>query len=75
MSDASQDFVTKFLPIVDFVGPTRTLKLTSYGIVHYLLSAGLSKSFSQLIVPISNFCQYFFNRFCLVEKCEITLHS
>ena len=33
-------------------------------------SADLSKSFSQLIVSIFVFSHYFFNRFCLVEKCR-----
>ena len=33
------------------------LKLTSYGILHYLCLSDLSKSFSQLIVPIFIFSQ------------------
>ena len=36
------------------------LKLTSHGILHYLCSADQSKSFSQLIVSIFIFSQYFF---------------
>ena len=53
------------------------LKLTSHGILHYLCSADLSKSFSQLTVSLFIFSQYyyyFFNKFCPVEKCSVTLH-
>ena len=54
---------------MDFV-----LKLTSHCILHYLCPADLSKSFSQLIVPIFIFTQYFFfNRFCPVEKAPLTV--
>ena len=38
-----------------------TLKLTSQGILYYLWSADLSKSFFQLIVSILSFSQYSFN--------------
>ena len=48
------------------------LKLSSHGIKYYLCSADQSKSFSQLIVLIFIFSQYFFNRFCPVEKYEVT---
>ena len=37
------------------------LKLTSHGILHYLCSADLSKSFSQLLVSIFIFSQYVFS--------------
>ena len=40
------------------------LKLTSHGILHYLWSAELSKSFPQLISSIFTFLNIFFNRFC-----------
>ena len=58
------------------------LKLTSHGILIYLWSAYLSKSFSQLIVPIFklnvsiywSFFNNFFNRFCPEEKCVATPH-
>ena len=43
------------------------LELTSHGIFHYLWSADLSKSFSQLIVLIFTFLNTFFNRFESVE--------
>ena len=36
------------------------LKLTSYSILHYLSSAGLSTKFSQLVMSIFIFTQYFF---------------
>ena len=36
------------------------LNLTNHGILHYLCSADLLKSFSQLIVSIFIFSQYFF---------------
>ena len=36
------------------------LKLTSHGILHYLWSGDLSKSFSQLILSTFTFSQYFF---------------
>ena len=38
------------------------LKLTSHGILHYLRSADLSKSFPQLIMSIFIFSQYFFRQ-------------
>ena len=38
------------------------LKLTSHGILHYLCSADLSKSFFLLIVSIFIFSQYFFQQ-------------
>ena len=51
------------------------LKLTSHRILHYSWSADLSKSFSQLIMAIFIFFQYFFfNRFCPVERCGVTPH-
>ena len=37
-----------------------TLQLTSHDILHYLCSADLSKSFSQLLVSIVIFSQHFF---------------
>ena len=37
------------------------LKLKSHGILHYLLSAVLSKSSSQLIMSIFIFSEYFFH--------------
>ena len=52
------------------------LKLTSHDIMHYLWSADLSKSFSQLIVSIDcvniHLFPIFFNRFYWVEKCGVT---
>ena len=52
------------------------LKLTSHDILHYLWSADLSKSFSQLIVSIDcvniHLFPIFFNRFYWVEKCGVT---
>ena len=42
--------------------------------MHYLWSGDLSKSSSQFIMSIFTFFQYFFNRFCLVEKCGVALH-
>ena len=44
-----------------------------HGVLNYLWSVGLSKSFSQLIVSIYlSFLSIFFNIFCLVEKCWVT---
>ena len=51
-------------------GKVTVLKLTGHGILIYLCSVDQSKSFSQLIV----FSQCFFNRFCPMEKCGVTLH-
>ena len=51
---------------------TVLLKLTNHGIMHYLCSADLSKSFSQLIVPIIIFSQNFCNRFWPVDKWGFT---
>ena len=48
-----------YLFLTDF----STLNLTSHGIMHYLRSADLPKSFSQLIVSILIFSRYFFTRF------------
>ena len=42
---------------------TLKFKLTSHGILHYLWSADLSKSFSKLILPICIFSRYFSNIF------------
>ena len=54
------------------------LKLTSHDIMHYLWSADLSKSFSQLIVSIdcvnTHLFPIFFNRFYWVEKCGLPPH-
>ena len=64
------------------------LMFTSHGILHCLWSVDLKKSFSQLILSILIFSQYFFqqlllififiniffNRFCLVEKFGVTSH-
>ena len=47
------------------------LKLTSHGILHYLCSVDLSKSFSELIVQYLSFLNIFFNRFCPVEECGV----
>ena len=38
---------------------TESLKLISYGILHYLWSAGLSKSFSRMSMLIFKFSEYF----------------
>ena len=60
----------------------------SHGILHYLWLADISKSFSEMILSIFTFSQYFinsfcqclsfrnifFNRFCPVEKCGVTPH-
>ena len=44
---------------------SRTIKVNeSYGILHCLGSADLSKRFSQLIVSIMIFSQHFFNTYC-----------
>ena len=59
--------------------------LTSHGILHYLWSVDLSKSFSELIVPIIYFSQsivfanvylflMFFLRFSTVKKCGVVPH-
>ena len=40
----------------------------SHGILHYLCSVDVSKSFSQLILSIFIFSQYFFTGFYPVEK-------
>ena len=50
------------------------LRLTSRGMLYYLCIVDLSKSFSQLIGSIFIFSQYFFNKFCPVEKCGVTPH-
>ena len=50
------------------------LKLTIHSILHYLWSEDLSKSFSELIMSILIFSQYFLNTFCPVEKCGVTPH-
>ena len=47
-------------------------KITSNNILHYLWSADLSKSFSQLIMLIFFFSQYFFNRYCPLERFRVT---
>ena len=44
------------------------LYLTSHDILHYLWSADLSKSFSQLIMSIFIFCQFFFQEILPGEK-------
>ena len=60
-------------------------KLTSRGTLLYLcpsdhgviipgILSDLSKQFSELIVSIFIFSQYFFNRFCPVETCGATPH-
>ena len=46
----------------------------SHGILHYLWSGDLSKSSTQFVMSIFTFSRYFFNRFCLVEKCGVTPH-
>ena len=50
------------------------LKLMIHSILHYLWSEDLSKSFSELIMSILIFSQYFLNTFCPVEKCGVTPH-
>ena len=50
---------------------TSELKLAICGILHYLWSADLSKSFSLLMASIF-ISKNFFNRFCPVEKCGAT---
>ena len=47
---------------------------TSHGILHCLWSTNLSKSFPRSIVLANIYLcsNFFFNRFCRVEKCEIT---
>ena len=53
------------------------LKLISHDMLHYLCSANLSKTFSQLILSIFTFLSqkflpiFFFNKF---QKCGITPH-
>ena len=55
------------------------LKLTSHGVLHYLRSADLSKSFTQKAL-LNRLCEYlpflniFFNRFCSVEKRGVAPH-
>ena len=48
------------LPHIAYIVIQLLSKLTSHGTLHYLRSADLSKSFSQLIISISIFSQYFF---------------
>ena len=50
------------------------LRLMSHSILCFLCSADLSKNFSQFIISIFIFSQYFFNRFCPVEKCGLDPH-
>ena len=60
--------------IAFFVSVVRIqLELMIHGIF-YFWSADLSKSFSQLILPVFIFSQYFFNRFCPVKKFVVTPH-
>ena len=47
---------------------TVLLKLTKDGIIHYLRPAGLSESYSQLIVLIFIFSQYFLQQSLSGEK-------
>ena len=49
-------------------------KLTSHGILHYLWSADLSKSFLGCLCRYLPSLNSFLNRFCLVEKYGVTLH-
>ena len=51
-----------------------SLKWTSHGIFRHLWPADLLKNFSQLMMSIFIFPQYFFNRFFLVEKGGVTPH-
>ena len=39
----------------------------------WILPSG--QSFSQMIVLVYLVFRYFFNRFCFVERCGVTLHS
>ena len=48
------------------------LKLMSHGILHYLQSADLSKSFFQVMSII--FSQYFLQQILPSEKCQVTPH-
>ena len=50
------------------------LKLTSHGILYYLWSVDLSKSFSQLICQYLSVLNIFFNKFFTVEKCGVIPH-
>ena len=59
---------------IKLVWPSQYLKLTSHGILHYLRSADLSKSFYQLIMSIFIFAQYFFQQIVAWEKCGKTPH-
>ena len=50
-------------------------RLTSHGILHYLWTANISKSFSKLnIYQYLSFLNTSFNKLCQVEKWRITLH-
>ena len=53
---------------IKLVWPSQYLKLTSHGILHYLRSADLSKSFYQLIMSIFIFSQYFFQQIVSCRK-------
>ena len=50
------------------------IKVSESPYTTFLWSADLSKNFSQLIMSIFIFSQYFFNRFCIVEKCGFNPH-
>ena len=69
-------FVKFFLfSFVFFSVQNDALRLTSHDILHFLWSANLSKSFSQLIASILSFLNIFFNRFYPVEKYPTLLIS
>ena len=47
------------------------LKLKSHGILRIICCQRIYQKFSQLIISIFIFSQYFFNIFCPVEMCEV----
>ena len=53
-------------------------KVTNHSILHYLWSVDLSKSFSQLIMPIFMFTKNFFQQILksinILKKCRVTPH-
>ena len=51
----------------------KTESLTSHGILHYLCSADLSKTFIHLILLVLSFPNIFFHRFYPVEKCRYSV--
>ena len=55
--------INSYFSVSPFSHSVVSLKLRSHGILHYLCSADLAKSFFQVIVSIFTMSQYFFNRF------------